>query len=84
MSQLNTIVASLRQEKATREAQVARLDAAISALTGVSADLKQAATKPATKSAAAKKTRTPMTAAQKKLVSTRMKKYWAARRKAAK
>jgi hypothetical protein len=84
MSQLNTIVASLREEKATREAQVARLDAAISALTDVSADPKQAAKKSVTKSATAKKTRTPMTAAQKKLVSARMKKYWAARRKAAK
>lgn len=84
MSQLDTIVASLRQEKAEREGQLARLDAAISALTGVSADLGQAAQKPVTKSAATKRTRRSMTPAQKKLVSVRMKKYWRARRKAAK
>jgi len=84
MSQLDTIVASLRQEQANLEAQISRLDAAISALTGVSADLKPAAKKAVTKSVATKQTRKPMTAAQKKLVSARMKKYWAARRKAAK
>jgi hypothetical protein len=61
-----------------------RLDAAISAPTGLSADLRQASQKPVTKSAATKKTRKSTTAAQKKLVSVRMKKYWAARRKAAK
>ena len=84
MSQLNTIVASLRQEKAALEAQISRVDAAISALAGVSADLKQAAQKAVTKSAATKRTRRSMTPAQKKLVSVRMKKYWRARRKAAK
>ena len=81
MSQLDTIVASLRQEKAALEAQISRVDAAISALAGVSADLKQAASKAVTKTAATKRTRTPMTAAQKKQVSARMKKYWAARKK---
>ena len=81
MSQLDTIVASLRQEKAALEAQISRVDAAISALAGVSADLKQAAPKAVTKTAATKRTRTPMTAAQKKPVSAPMKKYWAARKK---
>ena len=81
MSQLDTIVASLRQEKAALEAQISRVDAAIAALAGVSADLKQAAQKAVTKTAATKRTRTPMTAAQKKQVSARMKKYWAARKK---
>lgn len=35
----------------------------------------------ATAGASTRRTRTPMTAAQKKAVSIRMKKYWASRRK---
>ncbi len=81
MSQFDPILAALKQQRANLETDVFRLDAAIDALTGVSAGLKQAAKKTVTKTTAPKRSRTPMTAAQKKQVSARMKKYWAARKK---
>ena len=78
MSQLGTILASLKQEKANLEGQLSRISAAINALAGVS----RAPKKKATKTVAAQSGRKPMTAAQKKLVSARMKAYWAKRKKA--
>ena len=80
MSEFAAILTALKRQKADLEAQVSRLSAAIDVLAGVSAAPKKKAKKKATE---AKRTRKPMTAAQKKLVSARMKKYWAARRKAA-
>ena len=83
MSQLGTILASLKQEKANLEGQLSRISAAINALAGVSrAPKKKATKKKATKTVAAQSGRKPMTAAQKKLVSARMKAYWAKRKKA--
>ena len=83
MSQLGTILASLKQEKANLEGQLSRISAAINALAGVSrAPKKKATKKKATKIVAAQSVRKPMTAAQKKLVSARMKAYWAKRKKA--
>ena len=84
MSPLGTILASLRQEKANLAGQVSRISAAIDALGGVSRAPKKKARKRIGKEKTTKKAarkRKPMTAAQKKLVSARMKKYWAARRK---
>ena len=89
MSQIGTIIASLKQQKASLEGQVSRVSAAIDALAAVSEPKKRTkkAKKKAVKQKATKKTsarsgRKPMTAAQKKLVSARMKAYWAKRRKA--
>ena len=83
MSQLGTILASLKQEKANLEGQLSRISAAINALAGVSrAPKKKATKKKAKKTVAAQSGRKPMTAAQKKLVSARMKAYWAKRKKA--
>ena len=85
MNQLDSVVASLRQQKAALEAQVGRLDAAIAALAGGAAARKQAGRQAARSRAAPKeRARPPMTAAQKKAVSARMKKYWAGRRRAGK
>ena len=83
MSQVRTILASLKQEKANLDGQVSRLSAAIDALAGVSRAPKKKGRKKAVRKAAktAPKKRKPMTAAHKKLVSARMKEYWAARRK---
>ena len=93
MSQIGTILASLKQQKASLEGQVSRVSAAIDALAAVSAPkkrtkkakkkaVKKAVKQKATKKASAQSGRKPMTAAQKKLVSARMKAYWAKRKKA--
>ena len=90
MSQFGNILASLKQEKANLEGQVSRVSAAINALAVGSAPkkkskkkaVKKAAQQKATNKAAAQSGRKPITAAQKKLVSARMKAYWAKRKKA--
>ena len=93
MSQIGTILALLKQEKTGLEGQVSRVRGAIDALAAVSGPkkrakkakkkaVKKAVKRKVTKKAAAQFGRKPMTAAQKKLVSARMKAYWAKRRKA--
>lgn len=80
----STLNKALRQLKSQREA----LDRRIAALEGVITEDVQAARSSARKGPGARQTskrkrRSGMTAAQKKAVSRRMKKYWAERRKAA-
>ena len=82
MSDFAAILTALTQQKADLEAQVSRINGAIDALAGVSAPSKKQAVRKVSKPATTKRARKPMTAAQKKLVSARMKKYWAARKRA--
>ena len=79
MNHIATILASLKQQKADLAGQLSRVNAAISALAVGSTPKKKAVKKQTAKKG---KGRKPMTAAQKKLVSNRMKKYWAKRKKA--
>jgi len=75
------LVQQLRSERSALEKQIDRLSRAISALEGGTGRGQGAgARKPA---AARRRRRRTMTAAARKAVSQRMKKYWAARRKAA-
>ena len=65
-------------------ARVAELTEELAAIYRVFPGLRRGGTSAAVQPAAARKqsSRKPMTAAQKKAVSARMKKYWASRRKA--
>jgi hypothetical protein len=64
------------------EARVAELTAELSEIYRTFPGLRAGRAAAAGSSAAKRRRRKPMTAAQKKAVSVRMKKYWAARRKA--
>ena len=75
MSPLTNVVVSLRKEQAQLERLLARVNTAIDALTDAPAKK--------TKKTVATKKRKPMSAAAKKAVSVRMKRYWAAKRTAA-
>ncbi len=70
MSPLTNVLVSLRKEQAQLERLLARVNRAIDALTDA----------PAKKKVATKKKRKPMSAAAKKAVSEKLKKYWAAKK----
>ncbi len=70
MSPLTNVLVSLRKEQAQLERLLARVNRAIDALTDA----------PAKKKIATKKKRKPMSAAAKKAVSEKLKKYWAAKK----
>ena len=70
MSPLTNVLVSLRKEQAHLEHLLARVNRAIDALTDA----------PAKKKVATKKKRKPMSAAAKKAVSEKLKKYWAAKK----
>ena len=72
MSPLTNVLVSLRKEQAQLERLLARVNRAIDALTDA----------PAKKKVATKKKRKPMSAAAKKAVSEKLKKYWAAKKTA--
>jgi len=73
MSSLSNVLVSLRKEQAHLERLLARVNRAIDALTDAPAKKKKIATK---------KKRKPMSAAARKAVSEKLKKYWAAKRTA--
>ena len=74
------LVQALRSERSALEKEIDRLSRAISALEGGTGSGRSTA---ARKSAATgRRRRRTMSAAARKAVSQRMKKYWAARRKA--
>ena len=73
------LVQQLRSERSALEREIERLSRAISALEGGTG---RGRTTGARKSAGRGRRR-PMSASARKAVSLRMKKYWAARRKAA-
>ena len=75
MTPLNDALVALRQEQAHLKRLLARVNTAIDALTDAPAKK--------TKKTVATKKRKPMSAAAKKAVSVRMKRYWAAKRTAA-
>ncbi len=79
-SRLTQVLSVLQQEESLLEAQLGKVKDAIAALGGVSRDYKvrQGIRKAKTVARNARK----MTAAQRKAVGIRMKKYWAERRKA--
>lgn len=80
MAKFNRVVATLRKEEQILEAQLQRIRDAIAALGGtVRKEVKQRRRKRKIKKVV-RNART-MTAAQRKAVSKRMKKYWAARKK---
>ena len=70
MSPLSNVLVSLRKEQADLERLLARVNRAIDALTD------------APKKIATKKKRKPMSAAARKAVSEKLKKYWAAKKTA--
>ena len=76
---MEAIVAKLRSQKATLLAEVGRIDAAITALTGRG----KTPAKAASAAKAKGRKRRKMTAAQRRAVSERMKKSWADRKKKA-
>ncbi len=76
MEQFTRVVSMLRKEETLLERQLTRIRRAIEALGSVGGR----AVKKGRKGVARKKGK--MTAAQRKVVSRRMKKYWAKRRKA--
>ena len=73
MSSLSNVLVSLRKEQAHLERLLARVNRAIDALTDAPAKKKKIATK---------KKRKPMSAAARKAVSEKLKKYWAAKKTA--
>jgi len=73
------LVQQLRSERSALEKEIDRLSRAISALEGGTGRGRSTG---ARKPAAAGRRRRTMSAAARKAVSQRMKKYWAARRKA--
>ena len=74
------LVQELRSERSALEKEIDRLSRAISALEGGTGRGRSSG---ARKPAATGRRRRAMSAAARKAVSQRMKKYWAARRKAA-
>ena len=76
---MEAIIAKLRSQKATLLAEVGRIDAAITALTGRG----KTPAKVASAAKAKGRKRRKMTAAQRRAVSERMKKSWADRKKKA-
>jgi len=79
-SRLGLVLSALRQEEGFLEAQLGKVRDAIGALGGVGKEYRRLRRTRQVKTVA-RNVRT-MSAAQKKAVSARMKKYWAARRKA--
>ena len=81
-NRLEQIVAGLREEESFLAAELGKIRDALAALGGVGKDYqrRQAVRQVKTVARNARK----MTAAQKKAVSTGMKKYWVARKKAQK
>jgi len=79
-SQLQSVLAALRREEGLLRRQLGKVEDAIAALSDVRTDyrIRQGVRRAKTVS---KNART-MSDAQRKAVSTRMKKYWAERRKA--
>ncbi len=80
MADFGGILATLRKEETQLAKQAAQVRSAIKALTGGGAPLSLGKGK-GRKKVAKKRTGRKMTAAQKKAVSARMKKYWAGKRK---
>ena len=78
-SRLGQVLSALRQEQGFLEAQLGKVRDAIGALGGVGKEYQRLRRTRQVK-AVARNVR-KMSAAQKKAVSARMKKYWAARRK---
>ena len=81
-SRLGQVLSALRTEEGFLEAQLGKVRDAIGALGGVGKEYQRLRRTRQVKTVA-RNVRT-MSAAQKKAVSARMKKYWAERRKAAK
>jgi hypothetical protein len=78
-NRLRQVLVSLRKEESFLESQVGKIRDAIAALGGVGKSYKRRQQMRAAKTIARNARR--MTAAQKKAVSERMTKYWAAKRK---
>ena len=81
-NRLEQIVAGLRKEESFLAAELGKIRDALAALGGVGKDYQRGQVVRQVKTVARNVRK--MTAAQKKAVSTRMKKYWVARRKAQK
>ena len=79
-SRLGAVLAALRQEQGFLEAQLGKVRDAIGALGGVGKQYQRLRRTRQVKTVVNNARK--MTAAQKSAVSARMKKYWAARRKA--
>lgn len=79
-SRLGAVLAALRQEQGFLEAQLGKVRDAIGALGGVGKEYQRLRRTRQVKTVVNNARK--MTAAQKSAVSARMKKYWAARRKA--
>ena len=77
---LTDVLNTLRKEEAALRGQLDKVRGAIAALGGGRQDSRQRKRK----AKAVARTARKMTAAQKKAISARMKRYWAARKKAAK
>ena len=81
-NRLGQVLSALRHEEGFLEAQLGKVRDAIGALGGVGKEYQRLRRTRQVKTVV--KNARKMTAAQKKAVSTRMKKYWAERRKAKK
>ena len=84
-SRFGQVLSALRQEEGFLEAQLGKVRDALAALGGVGKEYQRLARKRQAKTVARsvrKRNARKMSAAQKKAVSARMKKYWAQRRKA--
>ena len=79
-NRLGQVLAALRKEESFLKAQLGKVQDALAALGGVGKEYKRRQGIRQVKTAARKVRK--MTAAQKKALGARMKKYWAARRKA--
>ena len=75
---LRQVLDSLRKEESLLQSQLAKVSDALAALGGVGKEYQRRQRMRQVKTAARKVVK--MTAAQRKAVSERMKKYWAARR----
>jgi hypothetical protein len=79
-SRLGQVLSALRREQSVLQAQLGKVTDAIAALGGVGREYRRRQRVRQVKTVARKVRK--MTAAQRKAVSARMKKYWAERRKA--
>ena len=80
---MDAIIAKLKSQRTSILAEVTRIDRALVALTGGTTPAVAVATATATATTKTGRKRRKMTPAQKRAVSERMKKSWAARKKKA-